>query len=170
MTVTLADLEFKAPFTVKCSRNDYVQAFVTFFNIDFTACHTRLGFSTGKRGEREIGGAPLCPPDCIDSLMHNAAFIHSAQFVNEIFWGVGKRPFYGKLFNGSGGLFVTRQFNSSNTEWQWLYCLFANFVWNFCVSRTKFEMRRVAVRCCCLCTKLSVFCWNENMFWLTYLI
>ena len=46
-TVKLSDMEFTAPFHLKCLRNDYVQAFVTYFNIEFTACHTRVGFSTG---------------------------------------------------------------------------------------------------------------------------
>ena len=47
-SVKIEDLEFTAPFHLKCLRNDYVQAFVTYFNIEFTACHTRVGFSTGK--------------------------------------------------------------------------------------------------------------------------
>lgn len=44
--VTIDDLTFSSPFTLFCKRNDYVQAFVTFFSIDFTMCHTRVGFST----------------------------------------------------------------------------------------------------------------------------
>lgn len=47
-SVTVDDLSFSAPFTLMCKRNDYVQAFVTFFNIEFTKCHKRMGFSTGK--------------------------------------------------------------------------------------------------------------------------
>ncbi|XP_017883157.1 protein arginine N-methyltransferase 1 isoform X1 [Ceratina calcarata] len=45
-TVTKADLEFSSPFTLQVRRNDYVQALVTFFNIEFTKCHKRIGFST----------------------------------------------------------------------------------------------------------------------------
>ncbi|XP_064635731.1 protein arginine N-methyltransferase 1-like isoform X1 [Lineus longissimus] len=50
-TVKLEDLHFTAPFHLQLRRNDYVQALVTFFNIEFTKCHKRTGFST----------APECP-------------------------------------------------------------------------------------------------------------
>ncbi|ELU01488.1 hypothetical protein CAPTEDRAFT_173477 [Capitella teleta] len=46
-TVKEGDLEFSAPFHLQCKRNDYVQAFVTYFNVEFTKCHKRTGFSTG---------------------------------------------------------------------------------------------------------------------------
>ncbi|PAA81570.1 hypothetical protein BOX15_Mlig028945g2 [Macrostomum lignano] len=45
-TVTVDDLEFTSPFSLACQRDDYIQAFVTFFNIEFTMCHKRTGFST----------------------------------------------------------------------------------------------------------------------------
>ncbi|XP_014214614.1 protein arginine N-methyltransferase 1 isoform X2 [Copidosoma floridanum] len=45
-TVTKADLAFSSPFHLQVRRNDYVQALVTFFNIEFTKCHKRIGFST----------------------------------------------------------------------------------------------------------------------------
>lgn len=45
-TVKLEDLTFSAPFHLQCRRNDYIQALVTFFNIEFTKCHKRTGFST----------------------------------------------------------------------------------------------------------------------------
>ncbi|XP_037070083.1 protein arginine N-methyltransferase 1-like [Pollicipes pollicipes] len=45
-TITKAELAFSAPFTLKVRRSDYVQAFVTYFNIEFTKCHKRVGFST----------------------------------------------------------------------------------------------------------------------------
>ncbi|CAH1787416.1 unnamed protein product [Owenia fusiformis] len=45
-TVKEGDLSFEAPFHLQCRRNDYVQALVTFFNIEFTKCHKRVGFST----------------------------------------------------------------------------------------------------------------------------
>lgn len=50
-TVQKADLEFAAPFHLQVRRNDYIQALVTFFNVEFTKCHKRVGFST----------APDCP-------------------------------------------------------------------------------------------------------------
>lgn len=45
-TVTKADLDFTSPFHLIVKRNDFVQALVTFFNVEFTKCHKRLGFST----------------------------------------------------------------------------------------------------------------------------
>ena len=45
-TVQLDDLSFKAPFHLQCRRSDYIHALVTFFNIEFTKCHKRTGFST----------------------------------------------------------------------------------------------------------------------------
>ncbi len=41
------DLTFSSPFHLQIKRNDYVYAFVTYFNIEFTACHKKVGFSTG---------------------------------------------------------------------------------------------------------------------------
>ncbi|XP_065056511.1 protein arginine N-methyltransferase 1-like [Rhopilema esculentum] len=40
------DINFTAPFEVTCKRNDYVHALVTFFSIEFSKCHSRVGFST----------------------------------------------------------------------------------------------------------------------------
>jgi len=45
-TCTVDDLTFSSPFHLTCKRNDYIQALVTFFNIEFTKCHKRTGFST----------------------------------------------------------------------------------------------------------------------------
>lgn len=44
--VKKSDLEFSAPFNLQVRRNDYIQALVTFFNVEFTKCHKRIGFST----------------------------------------------------------------------------------------------------------------------------
>uniref|UniRef100_A0A915CV98 type I protein arginine methyltransferase n=1 Tax=Ditylenchus dipsaci TaxID=166011 RepID=A0A915CV98_9BILA len=46
-TVTVADLAFSTEFSLRAVRNDYVQALVTFFTVEFTRCHKRIGFSTG---------------------------------------------------------------------------------------------------------------------------
>jgi len=46
-SITLDDLTFSSPFSLCCRRNDYIQAFVTYFTIDFTKCHKPTGFSTG---------------------------------------------------------------------------------------------------------------------------
>jgi len=45
-TCTKADIPFQSDFLIQLKRNDYVQALVTFFNIEFTHCHKRVGFST----------------------------------------------------------------------------------------------------------------------------
>ncbi|XP_059485549.1 protein arginine N-methyltransferase 1 isoform X2 [Neocloeon triangulifer] len=45
-TVKKEELSFSSPFHLQVRRNDYVQALVTFFNIEFTKCHMRIGFST----------------------------------------------------------------------------------------------------------------------------
>lgn len=47
-TVKEGDIAFNTPFRLICRRNDYLHALVTFFNIEFTKCHKRTGFSTCK--------------------------------------------------------------------------------------------------------------------------
>ncbi|KAI2640561.1 protein arginine N-methyltransferase 1 [Hypomontagnella submonticulosa] len=46
-TCTTADLAFSIPFKLKCRRPDFVHALVAWFDIDFTACHKPIRFSTG---------------------------------------------------------------------------------------------------------------------------
>ncbi|KAI0974390.1 HNRNP arginine N-methyltransferase [Xylaria arbuscula] len=46
-TCTTADLAFSIPFSLKCRRDDFVHALVAWFDIDFTACHKTVRFSTG---------------------------------------------------------------------------------------------------------------------------
>ena len=45
-TVQKKDLAFSSDFHLTVRRNDFVQALVTFFNVEFTKSHKRLGFST----------------------------------------------------------------------------------------------------------------------------
>ncbi|XP_054264862.1 protein arginine N-methyltransferase 1-like [Macrosteles quadrilineatus] len=45
-TVTKEDLDFNTQFNLQVRRNDYIQALVTFFTMEFTKCHKRIGFST----------------------------------------------------------------------------------------------------------------------------
>merc|ERR1719495_420047 len=45
-TVKEGEIAFESPFHLTCRRNDYLHALVTFFNIEFTKCHQRTGFST----------------------------------------------------------------------------------------------------------------------------
>eukprot|EP01139_Manchomonas_bermudensis_P004804 Amastigsp_a174359_1732.p2 type:complete len:354 gc:universal Amastigsp_a174359_1732:1-1062(+) len=46
-TVTKAELNFTAEFDLVASRNDYVHAFVSYFDCEFRACHKPVSFSTG---------------------------------------------------------------------------------------------------------------------------
>uniref|UniRef100_A0A8C1W2I4 type I protein arginine methyltransferase n=1 Tax=Cyprinus carpio TaxID=7962 RepID=A0A8C1W2I4_CYPCA len=45
-TVKPEDLAFTSAFCLQIQRNDYVHALVTYFNIEFTKCHKKTGFST----------------------------------------------------------------------------------------------------------------------------
>lgn len=47
-TVKLEDLTFTSPFCLQIKKNDYIHALVTYFNIEFTRCHKRTGFSTSQ--------------------------------------------------------------------------------------------------------------------------
>jgi protein arginine N-methyltransferase 1 len=46
-TVTSADLAFKVPYILTAKRNDFIHAIIAWFDIDFTACHKQIRFSTG---------------------------------------------------------------------------------------------------------------------------
>ena len=46
-TVTAAELAFESPFTLDVRRNDFIHALIAWFDIDFTACHKPIRFSTG---------------------------------------------------------------------------------------------------------------------------
>ena len=41
------DLDFTKPFTLTCRRNDFVHALIAWFDIEFSACHKPIRFSTG---------------------------------------------------------------------------------------------------------------------------
>lgn len=45
-TVKKSDLSFSCDFRLVARRNDYIQALVTYFNVEFTKCHKKMGFST----------------------------------------------------------------------------------------------------------------------------
>ena len=44
-----SETTFTAPFKLEATRNDYVHAFVAYFDVAFTHCHKPMGFSTGPR-------------------------------------------------------------------------------------------------------------------------
>jgi type I protein arginine methyltransferase len=46
-TCTTADLAFTSPFKLNAKRDDFIHALVSWFDIDFTACHKPIRFSTG---------------------------------------------------------------------------------------------------------------------------
>ena len=46
-TCTVADLAFKLPFSLPVRRTDYIHAMISWFDIEFTACHKPVKFSTG---------------------------------------------------------------------------------------------------------------------------
>ncbi|RYP54974.1 hypothetical protein DL768_000290 [Monosporascus sp. mg162] len=46
-TCTTADLAFSVPFRLTSRRDDFVHALVAWFDIEFTACHKTIRFSTG---------------------------------------------------------------------------------------------------------------------------
>ncbi|KAI9363462.1 S-adenosyl-L-methionine-dependent methyltransferase [Zopfochytrium polystomum] len=48
-TVKVEDLEFSVPFEIVAARNDFIHAFICYFDIQFTACHKMVQFSTGPR-------------------------------------------------------------------------------------------------------------------------
>jgi len=50
-TVQKSDLTFRAPFTVTAARDDFIHAFVAWFDIAFTACHKPIRFSTGPHAQ-----------------------------------------------------------------------------------------------------------------------
>ncbi|XP_055795734.1 protein arginine N-methyltransferase 8-like [Salvelinus fontinalis] len=81
-TVKTEDLSFTSAFCLQIQRNDYIHALVTYFNIEFTKCHKKTGFSTApdapfthwkqtvfyledyltvKRGEEIIGSINMKP-------------------------------------------------------------------------------------------------------------
>ncbi|CAO3644697.1 unnamed protein product [Cunninghamella echinulata] len=47
LTVKKEDLTFKVPFKITATRDDYLHAFISWFDIGFTKCHKPVYFSTG---------------------------------------------------------------------------------------------------------------------------
>ena len=64
-TVTAEELNFKVPFTIHSRRNDYVHAFVVYFNVEFSPCHKRVGFSTGPESRYVCVCACVCVCVCV---------------------------------------------------------------------------------------------------------
>ena len=49
--VKVADLDFESDFTLKVKHDDYVHAFISFFDCVFSKCHTRVMFTTAPWAE-----------------------------------------------------------------------------------------------------------------------
>lgn len=52
LKVTKEDLTFEVPFKLIAKKDEYVHAFMTYFTVDFTACHTPIGFSTSPEANK----------------------------------------------------------------------------------------------------------------------
>lgn len=50
-TVTAADLAFHVPFNLIAKRNDFIHALIAWFDIEFSACHKPIRFSTGPHAK-----------------------------------------------------------------------------------------------------------------------
>lgn len=61
-TVKTEELSFTSAFCLQIQRNDYIHALVTYFNIEFTKCHKKMGFSTGEPLVAIPDATALAPP------------------------------------------------------------------------------------------------------------
>lgn len=50
-TITTEQLAYSEPFSLQVRRNDYVHALISWFDIEFTACHKPIQFSTGPHAK-----------------------------------------------------------------------------------------------------------------------
>lgn len=50
-TVTAADLAFKVPYGLTAKRPDFIHALIAWFDIEFSACHKPITFSTGPHAK-----------------------------------------------------------------------------------------------------------------------
>lgn len=76
-TVKAEDLTFTSPFCLQVKRNDYIHALVTYFNIEFTRCHKRIGFSTSQCARLSLHWCPsMNAVYCPDSHCMKAALMN----------------------------------------------------------------------------------------------
>ncbi|KAL9108299.1 MAG: hypothetical protein Q9227_006897 [Pyrenula ochraceoflavens] len=50
-TIKSAELSFTVPYSLKVQRNDFIHALIAWFDIEFTACHKPIRFSTGPHAK-----------------------------------------------------------------------------------------------------------------------
>jgi protein arginine N-methyltransferase 1 len=77
-TMKVGDLNFQSEFHLTFKRNDYAHAFVTYFNIEFSACHKKVGFSTGKLHIKEFQRY-LLSKRLVSFLKHQTNHIHTGN-------------------------------------------------------------------------------------------
>jgi type I protein arginine methyltransferase len=46
-TVKVSELEFDVPFSLRATRDDFMHAFICYFDCEFSSCHKKIHFSTG---------------------------------------------------------------------------------------------------------------------------
>ena len=49
--ITADDLAFRAPFSLRVRRPDFIHALIAWFDIEFSACHKPIRFSTGPHAK-----------------------------------------------------------------------------------------------------------------------
>jgi len=50
-TVTTAELAFEAPYVLTARKSDFIHALIAWFDIEFSACHKPIHFSTGPHSK-----------------------------------------------------------------------------------------------------------------------
>jgi protein arginine N-methyltransferase 1 len=101
-TVKKEDLKFTVPFNLQVRRQDYVHALVTYFTVEFTKCHKRIGFSTApespythwkqtvfyldnyltvKRNDEVFGTFTMCPNE---RNTRDMDFVIDVEFKNDV--------------------------------------------------------------------------------------
>ena len=50
-TITAAELAFSMPYNLRVQRSDFIHALIAWFDIEFTACHKPIRFSTGPHAK-----------------------------------------------------------------------------------------------------------------------
>ena len=59
-TMKKEDIPFDAPFSITVKVNDYIQALVTYFDVEFSHCHKKIGFSTAPGSKLMYPHVPFC--------------------------------------------------------------------------------------------------------------
>lgn len=52
LKVKKEDLTFEVPFKLSVKKDEYIHAFMTYFTVDFSPCHTPVGFSTSPETQK----------------------------------------------------------------------------------------------------------------------